>query len=144
MASDIRIASENAVFGQPEVNLGLIPGYGGTQRTARLAGRGWAMYLCLTGEFIDAKEALRIGLVQRVVPLADLLGEAKRIAGLIAAKAPLAVSAAKHAIDEGIALTLNEALAIESLHFGTIVGSADFREGTQAFLEKRAPVFKGE
>ena len=69
-------------FGQPEVNLGLIPGYGGTQRMARLVGRGWAMYLCLTGEIIDAKEALRIGLVQRVVPLADLLGEAKRVAGL--------------------------------------------------------------
>lgn len=144
MSADIRIASENAKFGQPEVNLGLIPGYGGTQRTARLVGRGWAMYLCLTGEFIDAKEALRIGLVQRVVPLADLLGEAKRVAGLIAAKAPLAISATKQAIDEGIALTLNEALAIESLHFGTIVGTADFREGTQAFLGKRTPAFKGE
>jgi enoyl-CoA hydratase len=144
MAADIRIASENAMFGQPEVNLGLIPGYGGTQRMARLVGRGMALYLCLTGEPIDAREALRIGLVERVVPQAQLLDEARRIAGLIAAKAPLAVAATKRAIDEGIALPMFEALAIEALHFGTIVGTADFREGTQAFLEKRSAAFRGE
>jgi enoyl-CoA hydratase len=144
MAADIRIAAENAVFGQPEVNLGLIPGYGGTQRLTRLAGRGMAMYLCLTGEFIDAREALRIGLVQRVVPPAGLMDEARRVAGLIAAKAPLAVAATKRAIDEGGALSIAEALAIEALHFGTIVGTDDFREGTRAFLEKRSPAFRGE
>jgi enoyl-CoA hydratase len=144
MAADIRIASENAAFGQPEVNLGAIPGYGGTQRMSRLVGRGMAMYLCLTGEIINAQEALRIGLVQRVVPLADLLGEARRVAGLIAAKAPLAIAATKRAIDEGIGLSIAEGLAIEALHFGTMVGTADFREGTKAFVEKRAAVFTGE
>ena len=95
MAGDILIASENAKFGQPEVNLGLIPGYGGSQRTTRLIGKGMATYLCLTGEMIDAREALRIGLVQRVVPLADLMNEAKRIANAIASKAPLAIAACK-------------------------------------------------
>jgi enoyl-CoA hydratase len=143
MAGDIRIASENAKFGQPEVNLGLIPGYGGTQRTTRLFGRGMAMYLCLTGEMIDAAEALRIGLVQKVVPLAGLLDEARRIAGLIAAKAPLAISATKRAIDEAAGIPLAEALTIEALHFGTMVNTADFREGTQAFLDKRKPAFSG-
>jgi enoyl-CoA hydratase len=143
MGGDIRIASENAKFGQPEVNLGLIPGYGGTQRTTRLLGRGMAMYLCLTGEMIDAHEALRIGLVQKVVPLAGLLDEAKRIAGLIAAKAPLAISATKRAIDEAAGVSLDEALAIEALHFGLMVGTADFREGTRAFLDKRKPAFTG-
>jgi enoyl-CoA hydratase len=144
MAADIRIASENAMFGQPEVNLGLLPGYGGTQRMARLTGRGMAMYLCLTGEMIDAREALRIGLVQRVVPSAQLMAEALRVAGLIASKAPLAIAATKRAIDEGIGLSMTEALAIEALHFGTIVGTADFREGTQAFLDKRSATFRGE
>ncbi|MFN2460794.1 MAG: enoyl-CoA hydratase/isomerase family protein [Candidatus Velthaea sp.] len=143
MAGDIRIASENAKFGQPEVNLGLIPGYGGTQRLARLAGRGTAMYLCLTGDTIDAQEALRVGLVQKVVPLPALLDEARRIAQLIAAKAPLAVEAAKRAIDEGSALALTEALALEALQFGHMVGTADFREGTQAFLDKRKAAFRG-
>lgn len=144
MAGDIRIASENAKFGQPEVNLGLIPGYGGTQRTLRLLGRGMAMYLCLTAEMIDAQEALRIGLVQKVVPLAGLLDEAKRVAALIAAKAPLAVEAAKRAIDEGAALSMTEALALEALQFGHMVGTADFKEGTAAFLEKRKPAFQAE
>jgi enoyl-CoA hydratase len=143
MSGDIRIASENAKFGQPEVNLGLIPGYGGTQRLTRLVGRGMAMYMCLTAEVIDATEALRIGLVQRVVPLAGLLDEAKRIANLIAAKAPLAVQAAKRAIDDGAALAMTEALAVEALHFGHMVGTSDFREGTAGFLEKRKAVFNG-
>jgi enoyl-CoA hydratase len=143
MACDIRIASENAKFGQPEVNLGLVPGYGGTQRTTRLAGRGWAMYLCLTAEMIDAAEALRIGLVQKVVPLAGLLDEAKRIAGVIASKAPLAIAATKRAIDEGAGLPLNEALALEALQFGLMIETADFVEGTKAFLEKRKAQFTG-
>lgn len=144
MSADIRIASDTAKFGQPEVNLGLIPGYGGTQRMSRIVGRGMAMYLCLTGEFIDAAEALRIGLVQRVVPLAELAGEARRIATTIAAKAPLAVAAAKRAIDEGASLAMTEALTIEALHFGTLVGTADFREGTDAFLAKRKADFRAE
>jgi len=143
MACDIRIASENAKFGQPEVNLGLVPGYGGTQRTTRLAGRGWAMYLCLTAEMIDASEALRIGLVQKVVPLAGLLDEAKRIAGVIASKAPLAIAATKRAIDEGAGLPLSEALALEALQFGLMIETGDFVEGTKAFLEKRKAQFSG-
>jgi enoyl-CoA hydratase len=143
MACDIRIASDNAKFGQPEVNLGLVPGYGGTQRTTRLAGRGWAMYLCLSAEMIDAAEALRIGLVQKVVPLAGLLEEAKRIATVIASKAPLAVAATKRAIDEGAGLPLNEALALEALAFGMMIETDDFVEGTKAFLEKRKAQFTG-
>jgi enoyl-CoA hydratase len=141
MACDIRIASAKAKFGQPEVNLGILPGYGGTQRTARLLGRGMAMYLCMAGETIDAAEALRIGLVEKVVAPEELLDEAKRIAGVIASRAPLAVVAVKRAIDEGIALDLAPALEIEALHFGTLIGTQDFKEGTKAFLEKRAPMF---
>lgn len=142
LACDIRIASEAAKFGQPEVNLGLMPGYGGTQRTARLLGRGMAMYLCLTGETIDAAEAHRIGLVQRVVAPADLLPEAKRIAATIAAKAPLAVAATKRAIADGISLPIESGLGLEALGFGTLVDTEDFAEGTKAFLEKRAAVFR--
>jgi enoyl-CoA hydratase len=143
MACDIRIAGENAKFGQPEVNLGVPPGYGGTQRTSRLLGLGAALYLCLTGEMIDAAEALRIGLVQRVVPAAELRAEGLRIAGAIASKAPLAVTAAKRAIRDGAALPLAEGLALEALHFGSMIGTNDFREGTRAFLEKRKPAFEG-
>jgi enoyl-CoA hydratase len=143
MACDIRIASENAKFGQPEVNLGIPPGYGGTQRAARLLGTGAAMLLCTTGAIVDAAEALRIGLVQRVVPAADLLGEARALAATIASKAPLAVTAAKRAILDGAALAMADALALEALHFGSLIGTADFREGTSAFLAKRAPAFEG-
>lgn len=143
LAGDLRIASENARFGQPEVNLGLIPGYGGTQRTTRLLGRGMAMYLCLSGEPIDAREALRCGLVERVVPLAELAAEAKRIATVIAAKAPLAVEAVKRSIADGAGLPLREALALEALAFGSIADTQDAHEGTKAFLEKRKPAFVG-
>lgn len=143
MAGDIRICSENARFGQPEVNLGLIPGYGGSQRTTRLLGQGMAMYLCLTGEMIDAQEALRIGLVQKVVSQADLLIEAKRIAEAIAAKAPLAIEACKRAIVGGEHLSLPDALELEALEFGALVNSGDFKEGTSAFLEKRKAEWKG-
>ncbi len=144
MGGDIRIAALTAKFGQPEVNLGLIPGYGGTQRMARLLGRGAAMYLCLTAEMIDAPEALRLGLVQKVVPLAGLMHEAQRIAQLIAAKAPLAIAATKAAINDGLgAASIGEGLAIEALHFGSMVNTEDFAEGTKAFLEKRAAVFTG-
>ncbi len=143
MACDIRIAGENARFGQPEVNLGLLPGYGGTQRTTRLLGEGMAMYLCLTGEMIDAHEALRIGLVQRVVAFDELPAEAQRIAGLIASKAPLAVGAAKRAVVDAGSLSLDDGLALEALLFGRAVMTDDFREGSSAFLEKRKADFKG-
>jgi enoyl-CoA hydratase len=143
MAGDILIASENAKFGQPEVNLGLIPGYGGSQRTTRLVGKGMAAYLCLTGEIIDAKEALRIGLVQRVVPAAELMSEAKRVASVIASKAPLAIAACKRAINNGAHLSMDDALELEALEFGSLVNTEDIKEGTSAFLEKRKPTWKG-
>jgi enoyl-CoA hydratase len=143
MACDIRIASENAKFGQPEVNLGILPGYGGTQRTTRLLGEGMAMYMCLTGEMVDAQTALHIGLVQKVVPLDGLLAEAQRIAALIAAKAPLAVAATKRAVNEGASLPLDDALALEALLFGQCVTTADFKEGSRAFLDKRTADFEG-
>jgi enoyl-CoA hydratase len=143
MACDLRIAAENARFGQPEVNLGILPGYGGTQRLTRLIGEGMAMYLCLSGEMIDAQEALRIGLVQKVVPADALLAEANRIAGLIAAKGPLAITATKRAIVDGAALPLADALALEALRFGQLVATADFLEGSSAFLSKRKAEFQG-
>ncbi len=142
MAGDIRIASENARFGQPEVNLGLIPGYGGSQRTTRLAGRGMAMFLCLSGELIDAQTAKEIGLVERVVPLDELLPAAKKLAATIAQKAPLAVAACKRAINGGAHLPLADALELEALEFGTLVNTNDFKEGTSAFLEKRKAEWK--
>ncbi len=141
MGCDIRIASAKARFGQPEVTLGLLPGYGGTQRTARLLGRGMAMYLCLSGELIDANEALRVGLVERVVPHDELMTEVKKLAATIASRAPLAVAATKRAIDDGAELSVAAALELEALHFGSLVGTNDFREGTKAFLEKRPAAF---
>jgi enoyl-CoA hydratase len=144
MAGDIIVAAEHAKFGQPEVNLGLIPGYGGTARTTRRVGKGMASYLCLTGEIIDAKEALRIGLVQRVVPAAELMNEAKRIATTIASKAPLAVAACKRVLNNGAHLSIDDALEIEALEFGTLVDTEDIKEGTSAFLEKRKPLWKGK
>jgi enoyl-CoA hydratase len=143
MAGDVLIASENAKFGQPEVNLGLIPGYGGTARTTRRVGKGMAMYLCLSGEIIDANEALRIGLVQKVVPAAELVSAAKRIATTIASKAPLAIAACKRTINNGAHLSIDDALELEALEFGTLVDTEDIKEGTGAFLEKRKPNWKG-
>lgn len=144
MAADIRIATEHAKFGQPEVNLGLMPGFGGTQRTARLLGRGMAMYLCLTAEQIDAQEALRCGLVERVTPKGGLLAEAARVAKLIASKAPLAIAAVKRAMDEGLQHAgTGPALEIEALHFGTLFNTEDAHEGLAAFFEKRRPEFEG-
>ncbi|MBI4319193.1 MAG: enoyl-CoA hydratase/isomerase family protein [Chloroflexi bacterium] len=143
LSGDIRIAADTARFGQLEINLGLIPGAGGTQRLPRLVGRGMATLMILTGEIIDAQEALRIGLVERVVPAAELMPVAKKVAGTIAAKAPLAVRAALKSIDAGMRGGLQSGCALESSQFGLICGTEDRVEGTAAFLEKRKPEFKG-
>lgn len=143
MACDIRIAADNAQFGQPEINLGIIPGWGGTQRLTRLAGPGMSKLLNLTGERIGAEEALRIGLVERVVPAAELLASARQMAATIAAKAPIAVAAIKQAVNRGMEMPLTEACMYEAALFGGVVASEDAREGTGAFLEKRAAIWKG-
>jgi enoyl-CoA hydratase len=142
LACHIRIASENAKFGQPEVNLGIIPGYGGTQRLARLVGKGRAMELILTGEQVDAQEALRIGLVNKVVPLSDLKKAAEALAQKIVAKSQIAVRLALKAVNMTDETNLTDGLALEASLFGVCCGSEDFKEGTKAFLEKRKPNFK--
>ena len=144
MACHIRIASEKAKLGQPEVKLGLIPGYGGTQRLARLVGEGRAMQLNLTGEPISAEEAYRIGLVNEVVPPGDLMQEAEALANKIKANAPLAVRFAMEAIHHGLQGTLEEGLYLEATLFSLCATTEDMKEGTKAFLEKRAPNFKGK
>ena len=143
MACHMRIASENAKFGQPEVKLGIAPGYGGTQRLPRLVGKGIAMHLILTGEMIDAQEAHRIGLVNKVVPAADLLAEAEKMMRGILAMGPLAVRLALEAIDQGLEMTLDEGLLLEANHFGLLAATQDMKEGLTAFLEKRSAKFQG-
>jgi len=144
LACDIRYASENAVFGLPEVSLGLLPGYGGTQRLPRLIGTGLALELILTGNKIDAEEALRIGLVNQVLP-ADQLGEhARSVAKTILKRSPVAVRFAKESVRRGASMELQDALSLESDLFGMISATQDMREGTHAFLEKRKPQFTGE
>lgn len=142
MACHIRLASENAKFGQPEVALGVIPGYGGTQRLSRLIGRGRAAQLCLTGEMIDAQEAKRIGLVNQVYPQGKLLGAAREMAGTIMSKGPLAVRYALAAVLRGSELSLAEGLELEGDLFAAACNTEDKLEGTSAFLEKRKPEFK--
>lgn len=137
MACDIRICSENAVFGQPEVGLGITPGFGGTQRLARLVGPGMAKELIYGGKNIKADEALRIGLVNHVYPISDLMAEAKKLASRIAANAPIAVRNSKKAINEGIELGMDEAVALEAKLFGDCFETHDQKEGMGAFLEKR-------
>jgi enoyl-CoA hydratase len=144
MAASIRIASETARLGQPEVKLGLIPGYGGSQRLPRLVGKGAALKLLLTGEMVSAAEALRIGLVDEVVPAAELMGRAQALASAIAAVAPIAVRQCLAAVRVGYDLPLNEALAHEAALFGICCGTADKAEGTRAFLEKRAAAWQGK
>jgi enoyl-CoA hydratase len=144
MACTLRIAADDARLGQPEVKLGVIPGYGGTQRLPRLVGRGAALKLLLTGEIINAQEALRIGLVDEVVPAADLMQRAEALALSIAAHAPLAIAETLAMVDEGINLPLDLALLRESERFGHLCGTADKAEGTRAFLEKRTPAWKAE
>jgi enoyl-CoA hydratase len=144
MACDIRLASDKAKFGQPEVNLGLIPGYGGTQRLARLVGRGKAKQLIFTGDMIDANEAHRIGLVDEVYPAEELMNKAMALAQNILSKAPIAVSTAKECINKGLDVNLSAGCELEKASFGTIFGTDDAREGMKAFLEKRKAAFKGE
>jgi enoyl-CoA hydratase len=142
LACHIRIASENAKFGQPEVNLGVIPGYGGTQRLARLIGRGRAMELILTGNQIDTQEASRVGLVNKVVPQNELLPTATAIAKLISTKGQIAVRMALKAVNMTAETTLSDGQQLEASLFGVCCDTADFKEGTKAFIEKRKPVFK--
>ena len=144
LACHIRICSENAKFGQPEVNLGIIPGYGGTQRLTRVLGRTLATDLILTGRQMDAREALEQGLVARVIPQSELLSTAMQMATTIASKAPLAISAALESIVEGIDESIEEGLGREAERFGQLTTSSDFHEGTSAFLEKRVPNFQGK
>ena len=143
MACTIRIAVEHAKFGQPEVKLGLLPGGGGTQRLPRLVGKGRALQLILSGGIISAQEAYRIGLVNEVVPAADLIARAEAILNEIAANAPIAVKYALDAVNNGMETSQNEGLALEASYFGLCAGTEDKREGTSAFLEKRAPHFAG-
>jgi len=143
MACHIRIAGENAKFGQPEVKLGIAPGYGGTQRLPRIVGKGVALQLILTGEMIDAQEAYRIGLVNKIVPSGDLLAESEKMMRGILAMGPLAVRLAMEAVDQGLEMTLDEGLLLEANHFGLLAATSDMKEGTTAFLEKRAAKFQG-
>src|SRR5436309_7288166 len=143
MACHLRIASENAKFGQPEVKLGIAPGYGGTQRLPRIVGKGNALYLILTAEMIDAEEALRIGLVNKIVPAGELLAGTEKVLRGILSMGPLAVRLALEAVDQGLEMTLEEGLLLEANHFGLLAATQDMKEGLTAFLEKRAPKFAG-
>jgi len=143
MACTMRLASSNAKLGQPEVKLGIIPGYGGTQRLPRLVGKGVGMQLVLTGEMISAEEALRIGLVNEVIAADQLIARAEAIAQKVIANAPLAIQYAMEAVNHGFDLTLAEGLYLEATLFGVCCATEDKTEGTAAFLEKRAPMFRG-
>jgi len=143
LACTLRVASRNAKLGQPEVKLGIIPGYGGSQRLPRLCGRGVAHELILTGEMITAEEALRVGLVNRVVEPGELLVTAEAIAKKIIANAPLAVKYALEAVERGMEMPQEEGLYLEATLFGLCCATQDMREGTRAFLEKRPPKFEG-
>jgi enoyl-CoA hydratase len=143
MACTIRIAVESAKFGQPEVKLGLLPGGGGTQRLPRLVGKGRALQLILTGEIISAQEAYRIGLVNEVVPAADLISRAEAILKQVFSNAPIAVKYSLEAVNKGMETSQAEGFALEASFFGLCAGTEDKKEGTSAFLAKRAPQFQG-
>jgi enoyl-CoA hydratase len=143
MACDIRLAADTAQLGQPEINLGILPGYGGTQRLARLVGPGTAKLLCLGGDPIPAEEALRIGLVDRVVPAAELRDQAEGLAHKLASKAPVARALIKQAINVGLGGSLEEGLAYEAAQFGLAFDTQDRVEGVTAFLEKRTAQWSG-
>ena len=144
LSCTIRIASKTAKLGQPEVKLGIIPGYGGTQRLARLCGKGVAQELCLTGEMISAEEALRIGLVNHIYEAAELLPAAEAMAKKIIANAPIAVRYTMEAIERGVEMPQEEGLFLEATLFGLACATEDMREGTRAFLEKRTARFAGK
>ena len=143
MACTIRIAVDSARFGQPEVTLGLVPGGGGTQRLPRLVGKGRALQLILSGEMISAQEAYRIGLVNEIVPAADLITRAEAILKKISANAPIAVKFALEAANKGMETSQGEGLLLEASYFGLCAATEDKKEGTSAFLEKRVPQFRG-
>ncbi|MGH9218526.1 MAG: enoyl-CoA hydratase/isomerase family protein [Vicinamibacterales bacterium] len=144
MACTLRLAADTAKFGQPEINLGLIPGYAGSQRLPRLVGKGVALEILLTGGMIGAQRAYEIGLVNRVVPAAELMAEAKKLAHALASKAPIAVRYILDAVHHGLDGAFAQGEYLETSLFGTIASSADMREGTTAFLEKRKPVWQGK
>jgi enoyl-CoA hydratase/carnithine racemase len=143
MACTLRVAADTAQFGQPEVMLGLVPGGGGTQRLPRLVGKGRALQLILSGEMISAQEAHRIGLINEVVPAADLIARAEAILKKIAANAPIAVKLALEAANKGMEMSQGDGLLLEASYFGLCAATDDKKEGTAAFLEKRAPQFHG-
>jgi enoyl-CoA hydratase len=144
MACTMRVAADTARIGQPEINLGIIPGYGGSQRLPRLVGRGVALEILLTGDMISAQRAYEIGLVNRVVPAAELMSEAKKIAHLLASKAPIAIRYILEAVHHGLDASLDAGQFLETALFGAIASSADMKEGTRAFLEKRQAVWQGK
>ena len=144
LACTIRIAADTARLGQPEINLGIIPGYGGSQRLTRLIGRGPALEMLLTGDQISAAYAYRLGLVNRVVTAANLMGETRKLAHTLASKAPVAVRYILDAVTKGIQMPLPDAQLFEATLFGLVAATEDMREGTKAFLEKRKPEFRGK
>ncbi|MFH1226612.1 MAG: enoyl-CoA hydratase-related protein [Planctomycetota bacterium] len=144
MACTLRLCSDKARFGQPEVNLGVIPGYGGTQRMPRIIGRTKAMEMILTGDVIDAQEAYRLGLVNKICASEQLMAESEALARKIMSKGPLAIKAAMEAVQRGMDMTLAEGLNLEANLFAANCASADSKEGLKAFLEKRPPQFKGK
>ncbi len=144
MACTLRLASPNAKLGQPEVKLGIVPGYGGTQRLPRLVGRGLALEMLLCGDPIDAAEAYRIGLVNRIVPQDQLIASARELLGKILKNGPLAVGLTMQAVDAGLNTSLDEGLRFEAAAFGLCAATEDRLEGTRAFLAKRAAVFTGK
>jgi enoyl-CoA hydratase len=143
MACTLRIAADTAKIGQPEINLGIIPGYAGTQRLARLVGKGKAMELILTGAQITAAEAERLRLVNRVVPAASLMSEVRLLAASLANNAPIAMRYIINAINKGLEMPFAEACVFEATLFGLVAATEDMKEGTRAFLEKRKAEFKG-
>lgn len=143
LACTIRLAADSARLGQPEINLGIIPGYAGSQRLPRLVGKGIALEILLTGEMLSAARAYEIGLVNRIVPAAELLAEAKKLAGALASKAPIATRYILEAVNAGLEMPLAEGQYLETALFGAIASTEDTKEGTRAFLEKRKPEWAG-
>jgi enoyl-CoA hydratase len=143
MACTLRLASDNARFGQPEINLGIMPGYAGSQRLPRLVGKGRALEMLLSGDMVSAARAYEMGLVNRVVPAAELMNEAKKVALALAAKAPLATRYILEAVNHGVEMPLKDGQYLEASLFGLVASSDDMKEGTRAFLEKRQAVWTG-